>query len=194
MAEISNCSIGFSPKTGILQMFFRVKTTAFIKTEVFASLFLHNLVHHIANRRRSVDLFSFPPCSALCISQGIFCIFLENVPCISTCNKSSPLSIPAKQSCRVFCVRSEPCWFKVGRTAPKHGFWDMCCLSSPDISPAPGQRGWSYSLQRWNCPGLPPRGTVFITWLQFCLKRCRFVSERYPVSLKRMFTGHTGEL
>lgn len=107
MAEISNCSIGFSPKTGILQMFFQVKTTAFIKTEVFASLFLHNLVHHIANRR-SVDLFSSPP-AALCVfHKASFASFLKMYPVLVLVTKALP-SLALQSKAAVFFVSEASC-------------------------------------------------------------------------------------
>lgn len=154
MAEISDCSIGFNAKRGILHMFFQVKTTAFIKTEVFASLFLHELVHHIANARRSVDLFSFPSAELCVFHKASFVSFMKTYH-TSVLVTKPPLSSPAKQSCHVACFRSEPCWFKVGTTAPKRGFWDVHCLSSPGVYHTPGQGGWLYSLEGFVPASLP---------------------------------------
>lgn len=76
------------PQEGFCRCFFLVKPTAFIKTNTFPSLFLHNLVPEIFNPERRVG-FIFPLQSWV-IPQGIFELFLGNAAGIGTHMENSP--------------------------------------------------------------------------------------------------------
>lgn len=69
-------SLQCHPRRGFADVLFPVKHTAFIKTNVFPSLFLHSLVPGIANPGRRVDFVS--PLQSWVIPRGIFGLFLGN--------------------------------------------------------------------------------------------------------------------
>ena len=165
MAEISHCSRAFKAERGILQMFFQLKITAFIKTKVFASFLLHNWVRNIANPRRSVDFYSPPPALQSLFHKTSFVSCLKIYHVLVVVTKILPSLAVQSKAFSGWARLLQSTALGTGAASPNQA------------SPAPWQGGRLCSLPWWNHPGLPPRGTAFIASLQFCLKRGVLVSK-----------------
>lgn len=75
-------------RRGLQMAFFPLRPTAFIKTNVFPPLFLHNLDPGIANPGRRVGFVS--PLQSWVIPQGISGLFLGNSADLGTLMENSP--------------------------------------------------------------------------------------------------------